>query len=146
MADVDIIELRKTENGEKFYPVTHVEAIVGLSDYFGSYLTESEFNTWKASSGAAIRVGSASILPGASATLSEIGIPTWAQASSPSLYVGNTAVQTSAAPQALVGIISIKKDASIAESLFEWDADRTAGFPLAESVPVVEAVAAEHPS
>lgn len=32
MAEVEIIELRKTETGEKFYPLTHVNAVVGLDD------------------------------------------------------------------------------------------------------------------
>jgi len=32
VATVDIIELRKTENGEKFYPLTHVDAVIGLTD------------------------------------------------------------------------------------------------------------------
>lgn len=32
MATIDIIELTKTDTGEKFYPLTHVEAVIGLKD------------------------------------------------------------------------------------------------------------------
>lgn len=33
MSSIDIIELRKTDTGEKFYPLTHAEAVIGLRDY-----------------------------------------------------------------------------------------------------------------
>ena len=34
MAVVDIIQLLKSEGGEKFYPVTHKNAVIGLNDFF----------------------------------------------------------------------------------------------------------------
>ena len=34
MAAVDIIQLLKSEGGEKFYPVTHKNAVIGLTDFF----------------------------------------------------------------------------------------------------------------
>lgn len=32
MAEVEIIELRKTDNGNRFYPLTHANAVIGLDD------------------------------------------------------------------------------------------------------------------
>ena len=34
MASVDIIQLLKSEGGEKFYPVTHKNAVIGLTEFF----------------------------------------------------------------------------------------------------------------
>lgn len=41
MASVPIIELTQVDNGEKFYPLTHVDAVVGLDDL--SFFTLDEF-------------------------------------------------------------------------------------------------------
>ena len=43
MASIDIIELRKTDTGERFYPLTHVDAVVGLSDrdFFEKYTDDN---------------------------------------------------------------------------------------------------------
>lgn len=60
-----------------------------------------------------VTVGSASVALGGSVTLSDIGVPTWAQAANltfsslPAIYVGTTAVQSESKAQALSGISSI---------------------------------------
>jgi len=128
MAQINKQELKYTDTGMKFYPVTHVDAVVGLAGMVGRYLLKSEFNEWVA--GAAITIGGYQIQPGATVSLSDIGIPSWAQQQSlqfsalPALYIGTTAVQSSNTPQALEGILSIKKDTS--DSLFEWEPSRNA--------------------
>lgn len=47
MASIDIIELKKTDTGERFYPLTHVDAVIGLSDrdFFEKY-TNDDGETW----------------------------------------------------------------------------------------------------
>ena len=84
-----------------------------------------------------ITIGSKEIALGGSATLAQLGIPSWALAASkpsysfseitgkvgasqlPALYIGTTQVQSSSAAQALTGISSVKLTSDA--SLFEWD-------------------------
>jgi len=74
-----------------------------------------------------VRVGSATISLGGSATLTQIGIPTWAQASTPVLYVARTSVTLSPTDTTLLGVqgftTASSATASGDTSLVEWVPD-----------------------
>ena len=91
--------------------------------------TNSKQSSWDAKQNAisdlaTIRAGAAL---GATAVQTETDptVPAWAKASTPSLFIGTTQVQTSASAQDLTGILSVKATSSVT-SKFEWDDDNDA--------------------
>ena len=105
---------------------TSIAVTIGAGKVTNSMLAGSIANNKLANS--SLTVGGATISLGGSATLTQIGVPAWAQASSlafaslPAMYIGSTAVKSDNTAAGIIGITSINATSSTNHaSRIVWD-------------------------
>ena len=145
--EIDIIQLTYRD-GTPFYPLTPNQTITlsGVVTGSGSSTIVTSIgqgaipNTMLAGgiannklANSSLTVGNATISLGGSATLTQIGVPAWAQASSlafsslPAMYIGSTAVKSNNTAAGIIGITSINATSSTNHaSRIVWDSTNNA--------------------